>query len=207
MSNAERNQKLKQIKKVHRSGRFFYFIGSKLLLVTLLLALILFSFLTCARLSNSYILINEGMAKRCEFILQEVPLSDMRLYFTEKCMLADTRLNDTSYEEYTVTDYSYSLTFEKLKVWPWLSTISAVVVEETNGITGTPNSGADTSAPPLWQPIRYGITMVKENGSWRIDSVTVQDLNPELKPAASPNPDATPLPMATPTPRPAEEVS
>lgn len=199
MERNERETMLKKADGLHKAGRSFWFFGKRIFLIVLFLLLCIGSFTVCARLSGLYVLVNEGMSLRFEFILQDASLSDMRHYFTEKCLLADARLQDTTYAEYTVTGYSYSLSFSRLSVWPWKKTIEADVIEKAENITGTGNE-IETSAPPAWSPLKYRIKAVKENGSWRIDSVVVLEVNPAEAPAATFAPDATPLPMATAAP-------
>lgn len=197
MEHNEREKMLKKADGLHKAGRSFFFFGKRLICIALFLLLCIGSFTVCARLSGLYVLVNEGMALRFEFILKDASLTDMRHYFTEKCLLGDARLQDTAYAEYTVTGYSYSLDFTRISVWPWQSTIEADVIEKAESITGTSNE-TDSSAPPAWAPLKYRIKAVKENGSWRIDSVTVLEVNPAETPAATFDPNATPLPMATP---------
>lgn len=200
MERNEREKMLQKADSLQKAGRSFWFFGKRLLLIVLFLALCIGSFTVCARLSGLYVLVNEGMALRFEFILQDASLADMRHYFTEKCLLSDSRLQDLTYADYTVTGYTYSLSFSHLSVWPWQNDIRADVTEKAEGITGIANAGGD-AAPPPWTPLKYRIRAVKEDGSWRIDSVTVLEVNPLEAPAATFDPQATPLPMATPTPR------
>ena len=199
----ERNQREKMLRKadgLKKAGRSFWFFGKRLLLIVLFLALCFGAFTVCARLSGMYVLVNEGMALRFEFILQDASLTDMRSYFTEKCLLSDSRLQDMTYADYTVTGYTYSLEFSGLSVWPWQSFIQADVIEKADGITGSSNTD-DGVPPPVWTPLKYRITAVKENGSWHIDSVTVLEVNPAEAPGATFDPNMTPLPMATPGPK------
>lgn len=200
MEQNEREKMLKKAARLRKVGRSFWFFGKRLLLVAIFLALCIGAFTFCARLSGFYVLVNEGMALRFEYILQDVPLTDMRSYFTESCLLSDARLQDTTYAEYTVTDYTYSLELTHFSVWPWQSSIQADVIEKADAITGTANSESG-SAPPAWTPLKYRVTAVKEKGSWRINSVTVLEVNPAEAPSATPDPNATPLPMATSTPK------
>lgn len=200
MERSERDKMLHKADRLHKAGRSFWFLGKRLLLVAVLLLLCIGAFTVCARLSGLYVLVNEGMALRFEFILQDASLTEMRSFFTEKCLLSDSRLQDMTYADYTVTDYSYSLSFTRISVWPWQSAIEADVIEKADAITGVSNA-EDGSAPPAWTPLKYRIRAIKENGSWRIDSVTVLEVNPTEAPAATPDPNATPLPMATATPK------
>ena len=200
MARSEREKMLRKADGLHKAGRSFWFFGKRLLLTVLFLSLCIGSFTVCARLSGMYVLVNEGMALRFEFIVQDASLADMRTFFTEKCLLADSRLQDLTYSDYSVTGYSYSLSFTHLSVWPWQSDISADVIEKADSITGTSNLN-DGAAPPAWTPLKYRVKAIKENGRWHIDSITVLEVNPSEAPSATADPNATPLPMASPTPK------
>lgn len=200
MERTEREKMLKKADSLRKAGRSFWFFGKRLLLTVLFLALCIGSFTMCARLSGLYILVNEGMALRFQFILQDASLADMRTYFTENCLLSDSRLQDLTYADYAVSGYSYSLSITHMSVWPWQNEIRADVSEKADSIAGVSNAD-NSSAPPAWTPLKYRIKAVKESGRWRINSVTVLEVNPAEEPAATFDPGATPLPMASPTPR------
>ena len=200
MEQDARKKMLKKADGLKKAGRSFWFFGKRLILFMLFFSLCIGSFTLCARLSGLYVLVNEGMSLRIEFILKDASISDMRHYFTEKCLLNDSRLQDMTYSEFTVTGYSYSLDFVRISVWPWQTAIEADVVERVESISGTYNEN-DTSAPPAWIPLKYRIKAIKENGSWRIDSVTVLEVNPVQSPSSTFDPNVTPMPMATAVPQ------
>ena len=163
------------------------------------------AFVSCARLANLYILVNEGMALRIECILQDGPREELNNYFTAECIAADGRLLDATYQPYTVSSYNYVLDFSRIRVSPWLKDMSVDVLEQADKITGTANSNAvdPDSAPPPWTPIRYRLTAAKVNGSWRISSITTLTVDPKIDPLPTSDPERSPLPMATPTVSPA----
>ena len=166
--------------------------------------LCLLSFISCARLANLYILVNEGMSLRIECILQDGPKEELDNYFTAECIASDGRLQDTTYQPYTVSSYNYVLDFSHIRVWPWLNTMSVDVLEQADRITGSANSNAvdPDSAPPAWTPIRYRLSIRKVKGSWRIDAITTLTVDPKIDPLPTPDPSRSPLPMVTPTPSP-----
>lgn len=192
----------KQADTLRFTRRSFSYIARTLTVLGLGLVLCVLIFVGCARLSNTYIIVNEGMAARAEFILQEGSVVDLQNYFTEDCLTGDSRLSDTTYKSYTINNYSYVLTFERIRVWPWLSTLSVDIIEEIRSISGTLNGeeGTRASSPPAWTPIKYRLTLDKVDGSWRISSLTTLEVNPDREPEATSDPSRSPLPMATPTP-------
>ena len=208
-------QKIKKLRKQADRLRFFsrssLYIARTIALVFLGVVLCVLAFVSCARLANLYILVNEGMALRIECILQDGPREELDNYFTEACIASDGRLLDTTYQPYTVSSYNYILDFSRIRVWPWLSDLSVDVLEQTDRIVGSANSNAvdPDSAPPPWTPIRYRLTATRVKGSWRISSITTLTVDPKIDPLPTPDPERSPLPMATPTesPLPTPQIS
>ena len=185
--------------------RFFsrssLYIARTIALIFLGVMLCVLSFVSCARLANLYILVNEGMSLRIECIVQDGAREELDNYFTPECMAYDGRLLDTTYQPYTVSSYTYMLDFSRIRVWPWLKDMSVDVLEQADRIVGTANSNAvdPDSAPPPWTPIRYRLTVSKVKGSWRISALTTLTVDPKIDPLPTADPDRSPLPMATPT--------
>ena len=75
------------------------------------------------------------------------------------------------YQDYTITDFDYDLKVEKLWSWPWDDYATCTVVERVPKITGKViSSRANEVDPevPKWTGGRYNLTLVKENGDWKI---------------------------------------
>lgn len=202
-------QKIRKLRNQADRLRFFsrssLYIARTIVLIFLGVALCVLSFVSCARLANLYILVNEGMVLRIECILQDGPREELDNYFTEACIAADGRLSDDTYQPYTVSSYNYTLDFSRIRVWPWLKELSVDVLEQTDRIMGSANSNAvdPDSDPPPWTPIRYRLTVNKVDGSWRISSITTLTVDPKIDPLPTADPERSPLPMATPTVSPA----
>ena len=198
-------QKIKKLReqaeRLHFFSRSSLYIARTIALVFLGVMMCVLSFVFCARLANLYILVNEGMALRIECIIQDGPKEELDNYFTPECIAYDGRLQDSTYQPYTVTSYNYMLDFSRIRVWPWLTDLSVDVLEQADRIMGTANSNAvdPDSAPPPWTPIRYRLTATKVKGSWRISSITTLTVDPKIDPLPTADPGRTPLPMATPT--------
>ena len=201
-------QKIKKLREQADRLRFFsrssLYIARTIVLVFCGVMLCLLAFISCARLANLYILVNEGMALRIECILQDGAREELDNYFTPECIAYDGRLLDTTYQPYTVSSYNYVLDFSRIQVWPWLRDLSVDVLEQADRIVGTANSNAvdPDSAPPPWTPIRYRLTATRVKGSWRISSITTLTVDPKIDPLPTADPDRSPLPMVTPTPSP-----
>ena len=181
-------QKIKKLRKQADRLRFFsrssLYIARTIALIFLGVMLCVLAFVSCARLANLYILVNEGMALRIECVLQDGPREELDSYFTGDCIASDGRLYDATYQPYTVTSYNYILEFSHIRVWPWLSDLSVDVLEQADRIVGTANSNAvdPDSDPPPWTPIRYRLTVSKVNGSWRISNITTLTVDPKIDP-------------------------
>ncbi len=201
-------QKIKNLREQADRLRFFsrssLYIARTIVLVFCGVMLCLLAFISCARLANLYILVNEGMSLRIECILQDGPREELDNYFTAECIASDGRLQDTTYQPYTVSSYNYVLDFSHIRVWPWLKTMSVDVLEQADRITGSANSNAvdPDSAPPAWTPIRYRLSIRKVKGSWRIGAITTLTVDPKIDPLPTPDPSRSPLPMVTPSPSP-----
>ena len=201
-------QKIKKLRAQADRLRFFsrssLYIARTIVLVFCGVMLCLLAFISCARLANLYILVNEGMSLRIECILQDGPREELDNYFTAECIASDGRLQDTTYQPYTVSSYNYVLDFSHIRVWPWLKTMSVDVLEQVDRITGSANSNAvdPDSAPPAWTPIRYRLSIRKVKGSWRIGAITTLTVDPKIDPLPTPDPSRSPLPMVTPSPSP-----
>lgn len=202
-------QKIKKLREHADRLRFFsrssLYVARTIALVFFGVMLCVLSFVSCARLANLYILVNEGMALRIQCILQDGPREELDNYFTAECIAADGRLYDATYQPYSVASYNYMLDFSRIRVWPWLGDLTVDVLEQADHIVGTANSNAvdPDSDPPAWTPIRYRLTASKVKGSWRISAITTLTVDPKIDPLPTSDPERTPLPMATPTVSPA----
>lgn len=189
---------------VRFTRRSLGYTAKTLLILCLSIALCGLAFTVCARLSSAYIIINEGMAQRAQLILQEGTKEQLRPYFTQECIDADGKLSDASYKQYTVDNYSYSLSFESFSLWPWQSDIQVELVEQVESIQGTVLSSAMNfpPKPPKWTAMRYRLTLVQQEDSWKIHVLTPLELVYDIEPPATYDPNKSPLPMATPGPTP-----
>ena len=198
-------QKIKKLREQASRLRFLsrssLYIARTITLVFLGVMTCVVAFISCARLANLYILVNEGMALRIECIIQDGNREELDNYFTPECIASDGRLLDTTYVPYTVSSYNYILDFSRIRVWPWFNDLSVDVLEQADQITGSANSNAvaPDSDPPPWTPIRYRLSAGKVNGRWRIKSITTLTVDPKIDPQPTTDPDRSPLPMVTPT--------
>ena len=198
-------KQLRAVTSVRRS--VFYFMRTILTLLAIG-ALCILSFMSAARVSNAYILVNEGMSMRAECILKNSPENDLTNYFSLGCIQsdADERKNEAApYAVMTVSSYEYRLKIRNLHIFPWQIGTYVDVVEQIRGIKGSfsAESGSVNSVPD-WTPRKYRLHLDKAEGRWLIGSIELLELNPKLDVPATPDPNAEPLPIVTPSPVPTD---
>ena len=202
-------QTKRKIGRLHFSRRALQYFIRTLTLSLIIGGVCVLVFIVCSRLSSTYILAHEGMAMRCDYILGESDYAELAAYFTEDCLAQDTHLRDGSYSNYHVTDKDYTLTIEKMRVYPWYANPHIIVIEQVRDIRGTAGSDIEgAGAPPEWTSLRYRVSLGSRDGRWYITGLSILEIDPESPPAATPNPDMEPIPMVTaaptasPTPKP-----
>ncbi len=198
----------KELQTLRTARRSMTYVVRTLLLVIAGVIVCLAAFLTSERMSNLYILASEGMALRAEYIIADGAYTDLQEYFTLSYLEGDDRLDDTTYDNYTVSSMNYDLDIEKVSVLPW-SVQATVTAMETISLKGTINTdmlseGEKSSDYPIpaWQTVRYRIHFVNNNSRWYMQDVETVETDPALSDVRTPDPNLSPRPMATPTPTP-----
>ena len=156
--------------------RLVWFIASRLIWICVLGGILVCGFYMCLNTANIYIILNDGLEKRAEVILTQEEAERLNYYFHADFLSHDRALegafDGTSvYDDYTITGFEYDLKIEKLWAWPWDNYATCTVVERVPSITGSVISSRKSEASstvPSWQGGRYDITLVKNNGAWKI---------------------------------------
>ena len=201
----------KQIKRIRIARRSMMYIVRSLLLIILTVILCIGAFLTAERYANLYILTSEGMALRAECVFADGARNDLEEYFSLTFLESDPAMSDATYANYTITDYSYDLTIEKISVLPWSSSATVTATERVTlkGNINADQLGEDQNAAdyplPEWTPKRYKIKFLNVNSRWYISELTLLEENPDSSDLGTPDPNESPIPAATPTPKPTEE--
>lgn len=176
------------------AGRSVWYVFRTFLLLLCVAALCWGIFLTALNYGNIYILATEGMKLRAECVLRDSPKMELTEYFTSRFIENDKLLSHTAYDNYTIADFNYSLSVEKLSSLPWSVNASMQAVERISSLSGNINSdflpqGADPADYPLpeWRSGRYTITFAKVEGRWYISTVTYIEEAPEEKPKNTPD--------------------
>ena len=189
----------KTLRVSRRSILFFL----RTIITAVIVALVLAgAFVSTARISNTYILINEGMSLRAASMLGRIDDPDLYMYFTADALQNDAALRAQSiapYNDFVITGYEYDLEVEKLHVFPWQSSIYAEVIEQITAIKGVSSSDG-SAAVPAWTPIRYRLRFAYLEGRWYISAIELVAVNPTLPVPNTPDLRQSPIPMATPVP-------
>ena len=195
-------KQLRAVTSVRRS--VFYFMRA-ILTVLAVATLCIFSFLSAARISNAYILVNEGMPLRAECILKNGSVNDLAAYFTSGCIGDDSLQRETSAAPYAgamISSYEYDLSISNLHLLPWHVNTYVDAVEQIRTIRGSMPAETGVTQIPDWMPRKYRLHLNKIDNRWYIASIELLELNPKIDPPATPDPYADPIPMTTPTPAP-----
>lgn len=189
--------------------RFLWFTASRLLIVTFCAALVTLAFYMAMNMSNIYILISDGMEARASMILTRESATDLNDYFREEFLAEDEALaialsDNSSWQDYSITDYDHELRVEWMWSWPWEDSATATISETITGITGKVvaesqslvNDGTISATPPTWQGGEYTVTLYRANGRWRIAGLKQTRIYPQ----------ETSVPENSPTPAPTQEL-
>jgi len=209
MTNSN-HEEPKELKRLRAARRSMMYVVRTLMLIILAAILCIGAFLTAERYSNLYILTSEGMALRAECVFADGARNDLEEYFTLTFLQSDPAMSDATYSNYTITDYNYDLTIEKISVLPW-SMSATVTATERVSLKGNINAdqlGEDQNPAdfplPEWTPKRYKIKFINANARWYISEITLLEENPDSANLGTPDPNMTPILAATPTPKPTQ---
>lgn len=205
ISKAEIAATKSAIKTLRTTRRSIIFLIRTILLVLLIVMLCVAAFITTARLSNSYILVNEGMPLRAASMLHGVDDPELAYYFTSDCITEDAALRMQSisvFRDFTVSSYEYDLIIDKMHVFPWQASTYVDVTEQITSIKASALLESGAVEVPEWTPIRYRLYLQQIDSRWYIRTIELLEVNPALPAANTPDPDQSPLPMVTPTPEP-----
>ena len=166
--------------------RLIWHIASRLLIVTLVLGLLITGFYYAMNMTNIYIVLKDGMARRAQVVMMTEDVQELRKYFYDSFLNRDgavqTVMDGTSpYQAYNIVGIDHRLEMGYTWVWPWDTTARVDIVERLPRIDGRVKGsvaedyierfGEDALYPPDWNSARYRATLVKENGQWKILSI------------------------------------
>ncbi len=163
--------------------RLIWHIALWLTVLTLVLGLLVTAFYYAMNMTNIYVVLKDGMARRTQVVMMTEDISELRKYFYDSFLNRDaavqTVVNGTSpYQAYNIVGIDHRLEMGFTWVWPWATTARLNIVERVPAIDGRVKGsvaedyieayGSDALYPPDWISARYRATLVKENGQWKI---------------------------------------
>ena len=156
--------------------RLVWFIAQRLVVLCILVGMLVCGFFMCMNIANIYVILDEGLEKRVEVILTRDEAEELNKYFHYDFLSADPALagsfdGSSAYDDYTITGFDYEMNIERLWAWPWDEYATCTVTEQVSNIEGKVISSRASEASshiPEWQGGRYNITLVKNDGLWKI---------------------------------------
>lgn len=168
--------------------RFVWYVASRLLLACVLLGLLVVTFYYAMNVTNIYIVLKDGMARRAQVVMMQEDASELTKYFQSAFLERDpavqAALTGTSpYQNYNIRGIDHRLSLSFLWVWPWDDSVRVTITESIPSIDGRVKgdkaeaviaAGGDSAIyPPRWVSARYRAILVKENGQWHIRSLSL----------------------------------
>ena len=122
--------------------RLLDFIASRMLLITVVCALLVISFYLAMNTANIWVLIDDGLDARAGVVLMGGSESELTSYFKAEFLAQDpvlqVGLSDTSpYKDYEIRGYDHRVKMVSVWSWPWENVARAEVVESIPAIDGT----------------------------------------------------------------------
>ena len=169
--------------------RGIWYVATRLLVVCLILGIAITVFYYAMNLSNLQVILKDGMASRAKVIMGiDSDIDGLARYFQQAYLTADEALisvrNGTSpYSNYNVRGIDHRMEMGFVWTWPWDTSIRLTITESIPRIDGRVKGtkadeviaqhGAAAVYPPSWPDAQYRENLVKENGQWKIRSLTL----------------------------------
>ncbi len=166
--------------------RLLDFVASRMLIITVVCALLIISFYLAMNTANIWVLIDDGLDARAGVVLMGEDADKLTSYFKPEFIAQDpvlqVGLSDTSpYRDYEIRGYDHRVKMVSVWSWPWENVARAEVVESIPAIDGTIRSskreaalaegGEERLSPPAWTMSRYRVTRVRTAGTWLISNL------------------------------------
>ncbi len=168
--------------------RIVWFFANRLLVICVILGLIMTVFYYAMNLSNIQIVLKDGMANRAKYIMgMESNRKELEKYFLTACLESDSAVlitgeGNSPYADYNVRGIDHRLEMGFLWVWPWDSAVRLTITERIPRIDGRvkgsradeviERDGAEALYPPAWKDAEYRVLLTRENGQWKIKTLT-----------------------------------
>lgn len=168
--------------------RGIWYVAGKLLVICLVLGLMITVFYYTMNLSNIQIVLKDGMASRAKYVMDvSTQRSDLEKFFQLQCLDTDLLVVDTDqgkspYADYSIRGIDHRLEMDFFWIWPWENTVRVTITERIPRIDGRVKGlkadeviaarGENAVYPPTWEEGIYRVQLVRENGQWKIRTLT-----------------------------------
>ena len=166
--------------------RLLSFLAYRMLLLTVVSALLNISFYLAKNTANIWALITDGLDARAGVVLMKGDAGQLNSYFRQEFLSQDPVLqvgmSDASpYRDYEIRGYDHRVRMVSVWSWPWEDVARAEIIESIEAIDGTILStrreaalaagGEERLSPPEWATSRYRVTLVRSAGRWKISNL------------------------------------
>ncbi|MBR4710600.1 MAG: hypothetical protein IKP10_01105 [Clostridia bacterium] len=162
--------------------RFMSWLASRLLAVTLVLALAVTVFYYAMNMANIQVVLKDGMNTRVRVRMGMTEMSEMNKFFELAYIAPEERQLSPDYDGYDIRGIDHRLDMGYAWLWPWSDQVTVEVTERVPLIDGRAKTsraealvamgGSEALNPPPWKPSRYRATLrlVKAGDSkyWKI---------------------------------------
>ena len=168
--------------------RIIWFVATRLLTLFFVLGIMIVVFYYAMNLTNIQIILKDGLAGRAKVIMgMETNTQQLSRYFQQSCLAGDPELTaaaqgQSPYADYNIRGIDHRLEMGFLWVWPWENAAQLNLKERIPRIDGRvkglkadeliARNGESAIYPPAWPDREYRALLVKENGQWKLKSLT-----------------------------------
>ncbi|HZJ82691.1 MAG TPA: hypothetical protein VFD57_02665 [Clostridia bacterium] len=162
--------------------RLLSYIVTRLTAVAIIVILIILAIFIGYDFANINVVVDDGLAKRTEAILNKEENLDLNKFYTQEYLDRDILLSKNPYEDFIIGDYDQRIKLKKLWVWPWETNTKVYVEEIVTHIEGSNKDEEQQNTEiPSWESGEKIILMEKD-GRWRISNIILtKPIKPEEK--------------------------
>ncbi len=166
--------------------RFMSWLASRLLVITLILALAVTVFYYAMNMANIHVVLKDGMAARVKVQMGMTDASELDKFFEPAYIAPEERQLSPDYDGYNVRGIDHRLDVGYAWLWPWSTQVTLEVTERVPGIDGRAREsraealvavgGTDALNPPARPTMRYRVTLrlvqAGDSKYWKITDLT-----------------------------------
>lgn len=184
------------------------YVLSRLFVLIIVGVLIYIAFQASMATMNVNMIVKDAMGQRAEAIL--TPAGDgsdqemMNKLFTQRAQQLDTLMNQNVYDNFDIYNFYHRTDIDTHVVWPWTDRVTITATDMVMDITGeylnedaeeevgaVTEQSDDDPKPPKWPNGIYEISLVNQNGDWKINSIQLKERVDNPVQTVTPPPEGT----------------